>query len=111
VVPTQGLHVGLAVGVAMCALQFAYDYAKIQLTAIALVPPLASTMLPQSTQQVLALFRGNMAAISITGAHQGCNATCNDIHDFECPWSHSLSAPPQCTTAHAALDAWFGTDG
>lgn len=84
VVSTQGLHVGLAVGVAMCALQFAYDYAKIQLTTLALVPPLASTMLPQRTQQVLALFRGNMAAISITGALHGCSATLGEVDDLEC---------------------------
>jgi hypothetical protein len=64
----QGLHVGIAVGVAMCALQFAYEYAKIQLKTLAVLPPLANVMMPQHVQQVLALLLGNLVAMSITGA-------------------------------------------
>ena len=66
----QGLHVSIGVGVAMCALQFAYKYARIQLTSVSVVLPRSHALAPQHSQQVLALFKGNMVALSLSGALQ-----------------------------------------
>ena len=64
----QGLHISLAVGAALCAFQFAHEYAKIQLSAVHIVPPLAAAKLPHQVRSALSLFEGNLAALSITGA-------------------------------------------
>jgi MFS superfamily sulfate permease-like transporter len=68
VLPVQGLEAGLLVGVALCALHFAYEYSVMQLVTFTVLPSRSHAALPFPYQQALSLFRGHMAAVSVSGA-------------------------------------------
>lgn len=66
-VALQGLEAGLLVGVILCALHFAYEYSLMQLVSLTVLPSRSHAMLPFRYQQVLALFKDHVTAVSVSG--------------------------------------------
>lgn len=64
----QGLEASMLVGVVLCSLHFAYEYSLMQLVTFTVTPSRSNHMLPFCYQQVLSIFRGNMLAVSVSGA-------------------------------------------
>ena len=60
------------VGVVLCALHFAYEYSIMQLVSFTVTASRSNNMLPFRYQQALAVFRGNMLAVSVSGARRAC---------------------------------------
>eukprot|EP00892_Ulva_mutabilis_P012584 jgi/Ulvmu1/9699/UM055_0037.1 len=65
--PVQGLEAGIAVGIVMCALHFAYEYSVLQLVTFTVSPSRSTAMLPYRHRQMLSLFQGNVVAVSLSG--------------------------------------------
>ena len=63
----QGLEAGLLVGVILCALHFAYEYSLMQLVSLTVLPSRSHAMLPFRYQQILALFKDHITAVSVSG--------------------------------------------
>ena len=61
---------GLLIGVFLCALHFAREYSAIQLVSFTVSASRGNAQLPLAQQRALAAFRGNMLAVSVSGAQQ-----------------------------------------
>jgi MFS superfamily sulfate permease-like transporter len=65
----QGLEAGMLVGIALCSVHFAFQYASSQLITFSAAPSRSNSMLPFRHQQLLScLTRTNLRAVSIHGA-------------------------------------------
>jgi hypothetical protein len=80
----QGLEASILVGIVMCALHFAYEYSVMQLVSFTVASSRSNNLLPYRYQQVLAIFRGNMLAVSVSGAPPSVSC---QLHDYSRRWS------------------------
>ena len=58
----------MLVGIVLCALHFAYEYSVMQLVSFTAASSRSNNMLPFRYQQLLSVFRGNILAVSVSGA-------------------------------------------
>jgi hypothetical protein len=75
----QGLEAGILVGVVLCSLHFAYEYSLMQLVTFTVSPSRSNSMLPYRYQQILGIFKGNVIAVSVSGASDRANFTAQRI--------------------------------
>lgn len=58
---------GIAAGIVMATISFAFSYARVHVTAFTLVPSRSSTMRPFQQRAVLELFSQRLAAVALSG--------------------------------------------